>query len=79
VLVVPMTKDFLDHVIETIKLCDYDALVIVLARTADAETLHNDLTQRWSSLHDVSRSLLALLCPDPAWLDRDRAWGAGAA
>jgi hypothetical protein len=67
-LVVPMTEDFLDSVIETSRSCDYDGLVIVLARTADAETLHDGLIKTWPSLHDVTDSLFAVLCPDPARL-----------
>jgi hypothetical protein len=59
------TEEFLAHVMRAAERCGYAGLVVILARTADARPQHEELTRDWTSLHDVTGSVLALLCPDP--------------
>ena len=39
--------------------------MVILARTADARLQHWELTRDWTSIHDVTGQLIAVLCPDP--------------
>ncbi|WP_262703148.1 MULTISPECIES: hypothetical protein [Streptomyces] len=55
----------LPHVVRAAENAHFTGMVVVLARTADARTLHWELTDDWTSLHDVTGQLLAVLCPDP--------------
>ncbi|AGP59458.1 hypothetical protein [Streptomyces rapamycinicus] len=55
----------LPHVVRAAENAHFTGMVVVLARTADARTLHWELTEDWTSLHDVTGQLLAVLCPDP--------------
>src|ERR1022692_1774109 len=67
--VVPVPADeFLPFVIRAIQANGYVGLFIVLARTADAREQHEELTRDWTSIHDVTGPLLAVLCPDPRTL-----------
>jgi hypothetical protein len=64
--VVPVPADeFLPFVIRAVESNGYVGLFIVLARTADAREQHDELTRDWTSIHDVTGPLLAVLCPDP--------------
>jgi hypothetical protein len=64
--VVPVPADeFLPFVIRAIESEGYAGLFIILARTADAREQHEELTRDWTSIHDVTGPLLAVLCPDP--------------
>jgi hypothetical protein len=64
--VVPVPADeFLPFAIRAIESNDYAGLLIVLARTADARKQHKELTKDWTSIHDVTGPLLAVLCPEP--------------
>ena len=64
--VVPVPADeFLPFVIRAIESNGYAGLFIILARTADAREQHEELTRDWTSIHDVTGPLLAVLCPDP--------------
>jgi hypothetical protein len=66
------TEEFLGHAMRTADSCGYAALIVVLARTADAREQHEELTRDWMSLHDVTGPLIAVLCPDPEALDAER-------
>jgi hypothetical protein len=67
--VVPVPADeFLPFVIRAIQANGYVGLFIVLARTADAREQHEELTRDWTSIHDVTGPLVAVLCPDPRTL-----------
>jgi hypothetical protein len=72
-LVVPVpAEEFLPHIVRTTESCGYAGLIVVLARTADAQAQHEELTRDWTSLHDVTGPLLAILCPDPQFVDHPR-------
>jgi hypothetical protein len=59
------TEALLPHVVRAAEAAGYAGLMVVLARTAEAEELHHELTHYWTSLHSVTGSLVAILCPDP--------------
>jgi hypothetical protein len=64
--VVPVSaEEYLPHIVRAAEASGYAGLMVVLARTADARAQHEELTRDWTSLHDVTGSLLAVLCPDP--------------
>lgn len=70
-LLVPLhTEAVLPHVVRAAEAAGYAGLLVVLARAAEARALHDELTEHWTSLHDVTGSLVAVLCPDPDELDR---------
>ena len=65
-LLIPVpTRAFMPYVVSTTEHFGYAGLVVVLARTADARSQHEELVRDWTSLHDVTGPLLAVLCPDP--------------
>ena len=62
----PVTAaEYLPHIMRAAEASGYAGLMVVLARTADARPQHEELTRDWTSLHFVTGSLLAVLCPDP--------------
>jgi luciferase-like monooxygenase len=66
-------RALLPHVVRAAEHADFSGLVVVLARTADARQLHRELTRDWTSIHDVTGHLIAVLCPDPIpWRPQER-------
>jgi hypothetical protein len=57
---------FLPHVVRAAQAADFTGLMVILARSADAERLQWELTDQWTSIHDVTGHLIAVLCPQPA-------------
>jgi hypothetical protein len=65
-LVVPISAErYLRHVVDAAESSGYSGLLLVLARTADAREQHEELLRDWTSLHDVTGPMLAVVCPDP--------------
>ncbi len=65
-LVVPISADrYLRHVVDAAESSGYSGLLLILARTADAREQHDELLRDWTSLHDVTGPMLAVVCPDP--------------
>ncbi|HET6855968.1 MAG TPA: hypothetical protein VFH94_02590 [Streptomyces sp.] len=56
---------YLPYVMEAAEREGYLGLMVVLARTAEARSLHEELTRDWTSIHDVTGHALAVLCPEP--------------
>ncbi|QKW06524.1 hypothetical protein HUT18_09030 [Streptomyces sp. NA04227] len=57
---------FLPHVVRAAREAGFSSLLVVLARGADAAPLQRELTREWTSIHDVTGHLVAVLCPEPA-------------
>jgi hypothetical protein len=55
----------LPHVVRGAEEAGFTGLMVILARTADARLQHRELTRDWTSIHDVTGQLIAVLCPDP--------------
>lgn len=69
-LLVPISAEvMLPHVVRAVEASGHAGLMVVLARTAEAQELHGELTDYWTSLHSVTGSLVAILCPDPEVLN----------
>ncbi|WP_147425052.1 hypothetical protein [Bailinhaonella thermotolerans] len=60
--------DHLPYVISAARRADYLGLMVVLARTAEARGLHQELTRDWTSIHDVTGHALGVLCPEPRFV-----------
>lgn len=56
---------FLKSLLSAAESCGYLGTVVLLARTRDAEAQHRELTNDWTSVHDVTGPALAVLCPVP--------------
>lgn len=54
---------FLRHLLSASATSGYLGAVLVLARTAEARTQHEELIEDWTSIHDLSGAALAVLCP----------------
>lgn len=54
---------FLRHLLSASATSGYLGAVLVLARTAEARTQHEELIEDWTSIHDLSGASLAVLCP----------------
>lgn len=63
--------DYLPYVMDTAASEGYLGLMVVLARTAEARSLHEELTRDWTSIHDVTGHALAVLCPEPRFVRRE--------
>lgn len=64
---------FLRHLLSASATSGYLGAVLVLARTAEARTQHEELIEDWTSVHDLSGASLAVLCPvapPDDWPDR---------
>ncbi|GAA1754381.1 hypothetical protein [Streptomonospora arabica] len=57
--------DYLPYIMRAAERGGYLGLMVVLARTAEARSLHQELTRDWTSIHDVTGHALAVLCPEP--------------
>ncbi|MFJ5776116.1 hypothetical protein [Streptomyces sp. NPDC093094] len=60
---------FLKSLLSAAESCGYLGAVVLLARTRDAKAQHRELTEDWTSVHDLTGPALAVLCPLPphAW------------
>ncbi|MEU3743529.1 hypothetical protein AB0E78_41610 [Streptomyces sp. NPDC032198] len=54
---------FLRHLLSASATSSYLGAVLMLARTAEARTQHEELIEDWTSVHDLSGASLAVLCP----------------
>ncbi|HEV2374494.1 MAG TPA: hypothetical protein VGS19_20325 [Streptosporangiaceae bacterium] len=62
----PLPVDvFLAQLLSASEACEYMGVVLLLARTADSRSQHEELTRDWTSVHDVTGPLLAVVCPVP--------------
>jgi hypothetical protein len=59
------TQTILPHVVSTARDLGYAGLLFILARTAEASELHDELTRHWTSIHDVTGQSIAVVCPNP--------------
>lgn len=67
---VPVTApEALPYIVEAAQRDGYLGLMVILARTAEARTLHKELSRDWTSIHDVTGHRIAVLCPDPHFVD----------
>ncbi|HEV2782344.1 MAG TPA: hypothetical protein VGX25_23375 [Actinophytocola sp.] len=66
---VPVTAaEALRYVVDAARRERYLGLMVILARTAEARTLHEELVRDWTSIHDVTGQSIAVLCPDPRFV-----------
>jgi len=66
---VPTTaSEALPYVVTAADRDGYLGLMLVLARTAEARTVHGELARDWTSIHDVTGHRIAVLCPDPEFV-----------
>ncbi|SES14267.1 hypothetical protein SAMN05216188_12315 [Lentzea xinjiangensis] len=66
---VPVTApEALPYIVDAARREGYLGLIVVLARTAEARTLHEELIRDWTSIHDVTGQRIAVLCPDPEFV-----------
>ncbi|MCA1218129.1 hypothetical protein [Streptomyces sp. 8L] len=73
---VPVTApEALPYVVAAAKRDGYLGLMVVLARTAEARTLHQELSRDWTSIHDVTGHRIAVLCPDPGFVSEEEPGG----
>ncbi|MFD6323433.1 alpha/beta fold hydrolase [Streptomyces sp. NPDC058442] len=56
---------FLKSLLSAAESCGYLGAVVLLARARDAEAQYRELTDHWTSVHDVTGPALAVLCPMP--------------
>lgn len=59
------TVALLTHVVRGAERAGFTGLIVVLARTADASAQLHELSEEWTSVHDVTGHLIAVLSPDP--------------
>jgi hypothetical protein len=59
------TREALPYIVDAARRDGYLGLMVILARTAEARTLHEELSRDWTSIHDVTGHRIAVLCPDP--------------
>lgn len=63
-LVHPLPIDvFLKSLLSAAESCGYLGAVVLLARERDAKAQYRELTDGWTSVHDVTGPTLAVLCP----------------
>ena len=62
-------REALPYVVDAARRDGYLGLMVVLARTAEARTLHEELSRDWTSIHDVTGHRIAVLCPDPSFVE----------
>ncbi|MGC9442707.1 hypothetical protein [Streptomyces sp. WG5] len=62
-------REALPYIVDAARRDGYLGLMVVLARTAEARTLHEELSRDWTSIHDVTGHRIAVLCPDPSFVD----------
>lgn len=59
------TAALLTHVVRGAEEAGYNGLMVTLTRNADASAQLNELSEEWTSVHDVTGQLIAVLSPDP--------------
>ncbi|MER6443776.1 alpha/beta fold hydrolase [Streptomyces venezuelae] len=59
------TRMFLESLLSAASTSGYIGVLVVLARERDARAQHRELTDDWTSIHDVTGPTLAVLCPVP--------------
>ncbi|WET81614.1 hypothetical protein P3102_10550 [Amycolatopsis sp. QT-25] len=59
------TAALLTHVVRGAEEAGYNGLMVALTRNADASAQLNELSEEWTSVHDVTGQLIAVLSPDP--------------
>ncbi|WP_033289758.1 hypothetical protein [Amycolatopsis jejuensis] len=59
------TAGLLANVVRGAERAGFTGLLVVLARTADAPVQLHELSDEWTSVHDVTGQLIAVLSPDP--------------
>src|SRR5690242_7416307 len=59
------TAALLTHVVRGAEKAGFTGLMVILARTADASAQLYELSKEWTSVHDVTGQLIAVLSPDP--------------
>jgi hypothetical protein len=57
------TSDFLAAALDAAESCDYPALAVLIARTADAGKLQKHILDDWSSLDDVTADQILVVTP----------------
>ncbi|OAH14637.1 coiled-coil domain-containing protein [Streptomyces jeddahensis] len=62
-------REALPYIVNAARRDGYLGLMVILARTAEARTLHEELSRDWTSIHDVTGHRIAVLCPDPHFVD----------
>lgn len=62
-------REALPYIVNAARRDGYSSLMVILARTAEARTLHEELSRDWTSIHDVTGHRIAVLCPDPRFMD----------
>ncbi|MDQ0904969.1 hypothetical protein QFZ22_000954 [Streptomyces canus] len=63
------THEALPYIVDAARRDGYLGLMVILARTAEARSLHEELSRDWTSIHDVTGHRIAVLCPDPYFVD----------
>ncbi|WP_305784256.1 hypothetical protein [Symbioplanes lichenis] len=58
-------REFLARTVAAAERCDFAAVCIVVARSADRPDLLGAVTDTWTSLHSVTDKLIAIACPMP--------------
>ncbi|MFE2887012.1 esterase/lipase family protein [Streptomyces sp. NPDC059272] len=58
---------FLKSLLAAAESCGYLGVVVLLARERDAKAQYRELTNGWTSVHDVTGPALAVLCPVPPY------------
>lgn len=61
----------LPYIVDAARRDGYLGLMVILARTAEARTLHEDLVRDWTSIHDVTGHWIAVVCPDARFVLSD--------
>lgn len=65
----PVTApEALPYIVDAARREGYLGLMVILARTAEARVLHEELVRDWTSIHDVTGQSIAVLCPDPRFV-----------
>lgn len=59
------TAALLTHVVRGAEEAGYHGLMVALTRNADASAQLTELSEEWTSVHDVTGRLIAVLSPDP--------------
>ncbi|MFD5700241.1 hypothetical protein [Streptomyces lasiicapitis] len=62
-------QEALPYIVDAARREGYLGLMVILARTAEARTLHEELSRDWTSIHDVTGHRIAVLCPDPDFVE----------
>jgi len=64
-------SEFLNRALNASLSCDYVAFLILIARTADAETLQEELIRRWESFDDLTYDQILVISPKTSEYQRN--------